>query len=251
MSASCFSSVRIAAYAGGSDMAPHLHDEDSVGLPLAGRYVERTRGRETEHHLGDILFCPRGEPHSQHFAARTTKLLLTPTAEARAYLADHLILADAPFRRAEILIPAALRLARELRDPDPHSRLIAAGLGYEILGFFARGREERAAPARWLAAARDYVQASACRPLSLAAVARHVERTPGQLSRGYRQMFGCSVGEDARAARLRVAARLLAGGRQPIAEIALECGYFDQAHFTRVFKAAYGVTPGAYRAAAN
>ena len=42
-------------------MAPHAHDADSLCLPLAGRYLERTRGRESEHGLGDILYCPAGE----------------------------------------------------------------------------------------------------------------------------------------------------------------------------------------------
>lgn len=248
----CFSSLRLAVYPGGSEMAPHCHEADCLGLPVSGRYLERIRGRETEHGLGDILYCPAGETHSQYFApGGMTKLLLTPTAESRDYLARHLRLADAPFRRADMLIPVALRLAREMRAPDPHSGLIADGLGFEILGQFARASARTARPARWLASARDYVRAHACGPLSLAAVARHVGREPGELSRSYRRLFGRSVGEDARAIRLRAAARLLSGSRQPIAEIAAECGFFDQAHLTRAFKAAYGTTPGAWRAAAR
>ena len=249
---SCFSSLRIANYKGDSDMAPHCHEADSIGLPVSGYYLERTRGRETEHRLGDILFCPAGEVHSQYFApGGMTKLLLAPTAEARAYLSYYLRLDEAPHRRSDMLIPAALRLARELRDPDPHSGLIADGLGFEILGHFARAPGDPRRPARWLASARDYVHANALGPLSLAAVARHVGRDPGALSRAYRRLFGRSVGEDARAVRLGAAARLLSAGRQPIADIAAQCGYFDQAHFTRAFKAAYGVTPGAYRTAAG
>jgi len=248
----CFSSLRLASYPGGSDMAPHSHEADSIGLPLSGRYLERIRARETEHRLGDILYCPAGETHSQSFApGGMTKLLLTPTAESRDYLSAHLRLAEAPFRRADSLIPVALRLARELRAPDPHSRLIADGLGFELLGHFARALEGPARPARWLASARDYVRAHAFGPLSLAAVARHVGRDPGELSRSYRRLFGRSVGADARAMRLGAAARRLAGSRQPIADIAAECGFFDQAHLTRAFKAAYGMTPGAWRAAAR
>jgi AraC family transcriptional regulator len=248
----CFSSLRFASYAGGSDMAPHSHETDSIGLPISGHYLEKIRGRETEHRLGDILYYPAGETHSQYFApGGMTKLLLAPTRETRDYLAHYLSLAEAPHRRADMLVPIALRLAREMRDPDPHSGLIADGLGFEILGHFARARDGRPGPARWLAAARDYVHAHACGPLSLAAVARHVGREPGALSRGYRRHFGRGVGEDARAVRLRTAAGLLSAGRQPIVDIAAQCGFFDQAHFTRAFKAAYGMTPGAWRVAAR
>jgi AraC-like DNA-binding protein len=32
----------------------------------------------------------------------------------------------------------------------------------------------------------------------------------------------------------------------PLAEVALTAGFADQAHFTRIFRSAYGVTPGRY-----
>ena len=193
----CFSMLRLATYSGDTDMAPHAHDADTIGVPVSGFYLERIRGRRTEHRLGDILFCPAGETHSQYFApGGMAKLLLTPTAESRDYLSHYLTLAEAPFRRADHLIPVALRLATEMRDPDPQSGLIADGLGLEILGHFARASSGPVRPARWLLTARDYVHANAFGPLSLAAVARHVGRDPGELSRGYRRLFGRSVGED-------------------------------------------------------
>ena len=46
--------------------------------------------------------------------------------------------------------------------------------------------------------------------------------------------------------RVRIARRKLQAGEQP-AEIALECGFADQAHFTRHFKARTGVTPAVFR----
>jgi AraC-like DNA-binding protein len=33
---------------------------------------------------------------------------------------------------------------------------------------------------------------------------------------------------------------------RPLAETAVEAGFADQAHFTRTFKAAFGMTPGRY-----
>ena len=45
--------------------------------------------------------------------------------------------------------------------------------------------------------------------------------------------------------RLDFARRQLAAGT-PLAELALEAGFADQPHFTRMFRAAYGVTPRRY-----
>jgi transcriptional regulator GlxA family with amidase domain len=35
----------------------------------------------------------------------------------------------------------------------------------------------------------------------------------------------------------------------PLADVALACGFADQSHFTRVFSAATGLPPGAWRRA--
>jgi AraC family transcriptional regulator len=40
---------------------------------------------------------------------------------------------------------------------------------------------------------------------------------------------------------------LLTNNNFVIAEIALDCGFADQSHFTRVFQRAAGMSPGAWR----
>lgn len=243
-----FSAMRLATYADVPVMAPHCHDFDVVGLPLGGAYVERIRGRETRHGLGDILICPAQEMHSQIFAeGRVDKLLLTLSPLGRACLAEHVAIEEAPFARAREFEPLAIKLAVELGRADLHSFLIAEGIGLEILGCFARaGRSEAAIPA-WLRQARDFVRAQLGTPLRLADVAAYVGRDAARLAPAYRRAFGCSIGEDARALRLRCAAAMLASSNAPIAAIAQDCGFYDQAHFTRAFRKAYGVAPGAYR----
>lgn len=51
--------------------------------------------------------------------------------------------------------------------------------------------------------------------------------------------------------RIDSAKRLLADTHHSIAEIALRCGFYDQAHFTRVFGRVVGTTPGRYRASSS
>ncbi|MGI9006144.1 MAG: helix-turn-helix domain-containing protein [Streptosporangiaceae bacterium] len=43
------------------------------------------------------------------------------------------------------------------------------------------------------------------------------------------------------------AARAWLRDARPLAQTAIEAGFADQAHFTRTFKAAFGMTPGRYR----
>jgi AraC-like DNA-binding protein len=62
------------------------------------------------------------------------------------------------------------------------------------------------------------------------------------LLRAHRALPPHAFQRDLRVARAR---RLLAAGEPPAAVAAL-CGFADQAHFTRAFRAAVGVPPGRY-----
>lgn len=67
------------------------------------------------------------------------------------------------------------------------------------------------------------------------------------LARQFRLMFGTSPYRYLLMRRLGLAREGIHRER-PLADVALEAGFADQAHFTRVFKAAFGLTPAAYRA---
>src|SRR5207244_5277096 len=68
--------------------------------------------------------------------------------------------------------------------------------------------------------------------------------------RAFRQAYGLSPSDYQRQLRVQTARRLLSAGVPP-AQVAADAGFADQAHLTRWFRRYYGVTPGAYRAAAG
>jgi AraC-like DNA-binding protein len=68
--------------------------------------------------------------------------------------------------------------------------------------------------------------------------------------RAFTAVYGLAPSDYQRQLRIRLARRLLAGGLAP-ARVAAQAGFADQAHLTRWFRRHYGVTPGAYQAAAR
>jgi AraC-like DNA-binding protein len=66
-----------------------------------------------------------------------------------------------------------------------------------------------------------------------------------QFARQFHAVYGTSPYRYSVMRRLDVARGWLRDTR-PLAETALEAGFADQAHFTRTFKAAFGMTPGRY-----
>ena len=68
-----------------------------------------------------------------------------------------------------------------------------------------------------------------------------------QLNQRIRALFGLSAGQYVTRARIELACARLRTAAKPISQIALACGYGDQAAFTRQFRKSVGMTPRAYR----
>jgi AraC family transcriptional regulator len=67
------------------------------------------------------------------------------------------------------------------------------------------------------------------------------------VSQAFQRFEGCSVGEYLRRLHVSRARALLAEGRTSLAQVARECGFYDQSHLTRVFRRYLGVTPAVFR----
>jgi AraC-like DNA-binding protein len=68
-----------------------------------------------------------------------------------------------------------------------------------------------------------------------------------ELARQFRAAVGTSPYRYLLMRRLD-AARALIARRRPLVDVALETGFADQAHLTRMFTAAFGITPARYGA---
>lgn len=85
-------------------------------------------------------------------------------------------------------------------------------------------------------------------PASMDELAALAGLSPTGLIRAFRRETGLPPRAWALDQRLRDARQRLRG-REPLASLAQDLGFADQAHFTRAFRHVAGVTPGAYRRA--
>jgi AraC-like DNA-binding protein len=84
-------------------------------------------------------------------------------------------------------------------------------------------------------------------PLKVEDLAALTHLSEYQLGRRIKSLFGLTPAQLVIKTRVDAARRRLTTGDDPVAAIALECGYCDQSAFTRQFKAAVGLTPAQYR----
>ena len=96
---------------------------------------------------------------------------------------------------------------------------------------------------------RDYIETHLEDRLTLTHLAEVACLSPYHFSRSFKQSVG--IGPQRYIMRLRIerAKTLMRRTRRPLAAIALETGFADQAHLTSVFRRETGLTPGRYRGA--
>ncbi|HEX8824910.1 MAG TPA: AraC family transcriptional regulator [Archangium sp.] len=92
-----------------------------------------------------------------------------------------------------------------------------------------------------------HIEAHYLEPLSLASVARALERSSPHVASVVRQETGRTVGEWILEYRMAEARRRLRGTDERVDIIAERVGYADATHFIRQFRRLHGVTPAAWR----
>ncbi len=96
--------------------------------------------------------------------------------------------------------------------------------------------------------ARDYLVENYTHDIGLEELAKLAGLSRAHLIRAFRKEFHITPHAFLTDKRVREAKALLRRGWSA-ADTAYHCGFADQAHFSRHFKARTGVTPGAYRSA--
>ncbi|MBZ5710777.1 helix-turn-helix transcriptional regulator [Nannocystis pusilla] len=225
----------------------HTHDDAHFLLLLAGRYVSSARGMPEVCDRPALVLNPPGTTHRDRFRGLDGRFF-TLSIPADAWRSALHALPDHAVKLGTAALLAAHRLCDELRRWDGASPLVVESEYHLLLAEAALDARERlaAAPA-WLARAREQLQDSGAVTPRLSELAATAGVHPVHFSRAFRARYGRSPGEYLRRCRLERACALLHDPRRPLAEIAAQCGYVDQSHFSHAFRRAYRLTPAAFR----
>jgi AraC-like DNA-binding protein len=205
----------------GATHARHRHGGAYAALVLDGSYEEAGPRGRFRMRPGDVLFHGAFESHCDRFDRRDARILnlplahLVPGVGGRCRDLDHVV-----------------RLAAT--DPGDATRLLLANL--EPIDALARD---------WP----DLLVAELGRDpsLKLSDWARRHGLSREALSRGLHRTYGTAPARLRREIRAQQAWRLLVTTPRGLAEIALACGFADQAHMTRDVSLLTGRTPGQWR----
>ena len=241
-----------AAYDPASRTDEHAHATTSLVFCLDGELRQRHGSRVGELARDDLLVLPAGAPHADTVSRDGCRCLFVTLRDfpPERIGADRAILEVASFTRDGRLARLGRALHRELATADASSALAAEGLALQLLSRLAREAPPTPlATPPWLRDVRDRLHAAPAESLSLTDLGAAAGVHPTHVVRAFTSAFGMPPGRYIRKLRLDLAAVALATTDLPLSRIAADAGFYDQSHFTRLFRDETGVTPGEYRRA--
>ena len=209
---------------GAGDFLPrHVHEEAFATIVLSGGYVEAGDTGRHRAEPGDALIHGPYEFHLDHFDRGSTEVLVVPVeAGGFSCAAGRLSDLDAIVRILEHDPAAAEEAIRGQLEPKP----VSLPDWPDIL-------------------AHDLSRDPA---LSLGEWADRHRLSAGSVSRGFGQVYGVTPAAYRLLQRTHRAIRAILGSEAPLAALAQNCGFADQAHMVRSVRHATGLTPRALRA---
>lgn len=242
-------------YPAGLRMPRHGHEPAYITLVLQGGYDE-TVGTTTRCCApATLVFHPSGEEHAIAFQREPVRVFrLEAKPQWLAQVREHSTLFDTPatFEQGQST-QLALRLYHESHARDAAAPLAIEGMVLELLATATRQSLPTSSPSatlpRWLQRARDLLHEQWVEAPALSAIAQEVGVHSVSLARAFPRHFHCSIGEYLRRLRIEHACQQIIQTDASLIEIAHAVGFYDQSHFSRIFKRQTGLTPAEYRIA--
>jgi AraC-like DNA-binding protein len=237
---------------------PHRHDTYAIGVTESGVQAFGYRGATHVSLPGQVVVLHPDEPHDGYAGSDAGfgyRLLYVEPAlifDAARVLSGHR--QGLPFVRDPVVtntkLSAAIRAAfHDSREPlamDDFVLHLATGLLAEDSTSEGAHRLTHLDVAA-IDRARQFLDAETTRVIRTWELEALTGLTRYDLARQFRAVVGTSPYRYSLMRRLRFARDQLTRQR-PLAAVAFETGFADQAHFTRQFTAAFGITPARYGA---
>jgi AraC family transcriptional regulator len=234
-------------YAGGVSMRPHADGCRRLSIVVEGHQEEmagrRSSGLAT---CGSFVLKDADIIHSDRFGGAGTTVVSVQLPDA---------VVEALGLRPASLTPwgwvhdgpatlQAIRLAVAMQERDGST--VEECLLELLDGFSTRCHVAAPAPDR-LRSIRDRLHDEPGVVPSVRRLADDVGLHPGSLGRAFRRTFGCTITQYRQRLRAAAVARALLDTNRPLVDIALDHGFADASHMTRILRRELGVPPRSLR----
>jgi AraC family transcriptional regulator len=229
-------------------VALHSHEVPYFSLLLDGSYSERSQDFAVRYEPYTVVFHDALTEHSDAIADGGCRMFFVEL------LAPWIDIVAASVRPAHLFemdgsAPAwlILRLHREFLSGDAASALTVESVLFELCDYLSDSTRSAAQEPAWVGEAEELFRTHLAERIDLSAVAQQIGVNPAHLCRTFRRFRRRTIGDYVVGLRVQFVCRKLLETRDSLTTIAVEAGFADQSHMTRIFKRITGVPPGVYR----
>ncbi|MEM0977126.1 MAG: AraC family transcriptional regulator [Pseudomonadota bacterium] len=252
-----------------AEMPEEVFDEHHVLLNLKTephRVQNKRDGqlRDFTYHQHEIIVTPAGIRSGWKWFATSDVIVVTLNPEMverfaqseLGMLLDTRQFRDLPQFHDPDLCMAGVMLRDALEADDISSGVMFEAMSrvllVKLLQRYGQRRPEDIAAASKFTSAHYYkvlafIRARLETTITVDELADVVGMSPSHFSRMFKETLGSTPMQYVLAYRVEQAIKLMADPTKPLSDVALACGFADQAHFSRSFKQVTGRTPRAYR----
>ncbi len=238
-------------------MVPHFHESYSIGLFTDGEYRYRSGTKEAVVKAGEVRVVAPYELHETyegewsylHFDINPT--LLIESVRDIEQNQQPSLLDILPLNKERLLLESGLALYSALRSREVleieqsftnfTATLLASSSSLNLISNLTMDSAK-------LGQALEYIFTFWNKAdLSIEEIAREVAFSPYYFTRSFHKEFLITPHKFIQSLRVDRARQMIVKTNEPLAHIAIECGFSDQSHMIRVFKRISGYTPNRLR----
>jgi AraC family transcriptional regulator len=230
------------------DMPAHSHELAYITLLLEGSYGEQSREAEFVLSPFTAVFNPSGIHHKSLISRNSTRTFTIELTSSSLRECAEFKLPGKPVTDygRNLFLLQAIKLYVEFTRIQP-DMTVAESLLWEMIGNLS-GKKKLVEPSQlWFKRLKEQIHEGFRQPLRLKDLAREAGVHPVHVAKTFRSHYNATAGEYLQWLRVQSACNDLGNPDKPLADVALENGFADQSHLTRLFKRIIGVTPGAFR----
>ncbi|MEQ9280250.1 MAG: AraC family transcriptional regulator [Balneola sp.] len=220
----------------------HSHENPMISFVLYGSNKENREGLTFERTPGSINFYHSNELHQNIYNKFPSKHISLEIDSAflnkYEYTESQIEMAVA---NNEYSIFTFTKLLSEAFLNDSQS---SSSVEMVVLSFIenAINPKEQKIP-EWMNLVRDILKDRWNENISLHQLSESADVHPTTISKHFRNYFQCTLGEYSRKIKVARSIEIINSSKTSFTEVAYQCGFSDQSHFTRVFKSCTGLLP--------
>ena len=221
---------------------PHYHDNPIISLVLQGGNSER-RGQQVYECLpGQLVFYNSGEVHQticKVYPSRCINLEFD-----LQFLRQHQVSENVISRNIRCNLDAKFLMVSMCRELLVRNSYTTTSIQMLLLGLVAESaRLNFPGKPAWVKTVIEILNDRWNDTVSLQELSLATGVHPVTISRYFPRYFSCTLGEYTRKLKIDRSIALLRHADLSLTDVALACGFADQSHFTRSFKAITGFLP--------